>query len=47
VEEHARHWSGPFAIIPRHLPRTDWEKLSPEKIRAEMRAAVAGNQEAR
>ena len=44
VEEHARHWSGPFAIMPRHLPRADWEKLSPETIREEMQAAIAGNQ---
>ena len=44
VEEHAKHWSGPFAIMPRRLPRTDWEKLRPETIRAEMRVAVASNQ---
>ncbi len=44
VEEHARHWTGPFSIMPRRLPRTDWEKLSPATIQAEMRAALALNQ---
>ena len=40
VEEHAKHWTGPFAVIPRRLPRADWEKLSPQTIQAEMRAAL-------
>jgi len=26
--------------MPRRLPRTDWEELSPAAIRAEMRAAL-------
>jgi len=41
VEKHARHWTGPFAIMPRRLHRTDWETLSPAEIRAEMRSALA------
>lgn len=46
VEQHAKHWSGPFSIMPRRLTRTDWEKLSPAAIRTEMRAALALNQAA-
>ena len=41
VEKHARHWTGPFAIMPRRLHRTDWETLSPAVIRAEMSTALA------
>lgn len=40
VEEHARHWTGPFKVIPRRLPRADWNKLSVKEIRAEMQAAL-------
>lgn len=40
VEEHAKHWTGPFSIMPRRLPRADWEELDPETIRTEMRAAL-------
>ena len=40
VEEHAKHWSGPFEVIPRRLSRTDWDTLSVEGIRAEMRSAL-------
>ncbi|HAT46917.1 MAG TPA: hypothetical protein DDW33_01145 [Ktedonobacter sp.] len=29
LEKHAKHWSGPFKLIPRLLPRTDFETLSP------------------
>jgi len=45
LEEHARHWSGPFAVIPRRLPRTDWDILSIEEIRAEMRSALQQQQQ--
>jgi len=34
LEEHAKHWSGPFSIIPKHLPRTDFETLTPAQARA-------------
>jgi protein associated with RNAse G/E len=40
VEAYAKQWSGPFEVIPRYLPRTDWEQLSIDEIRAEMRAAL-------
>jgi len=39
LEEHAKHWTGPFTVIPHYLPRDDWEKLSPEEIRAAFRLA--------
>ncbi len=42
LEEHAKHWSGPFTIMPRHLPRADWGTLSTEEIRAAMRFALNG-----
>lgn len=29
LEEHAKNWSGPFALIPRQLPRIDFETLEP------------------
>lgn len=29
LEAHARKWTGPFTIMPKHLPRTDFEVLSP------------------
>jgi protein associated with RNAse G/E len=29
LAEHARNWTGPFIHIPRHLPRTDFELLTP------------------
>ncbi|HWS85250.1 MAG TPA: hypothetical protein VN207_13430, partial [Ktedonobacteraceae bacterium] len=38
LEEHARNWTGPFSVIPRQLPRTDFEKLSIEEARAIMRS---------
>ena len=34
IEEHAKHWSGPFAVIPKQLPRTDFETLTPAQVRA-------------
>jgi protein associated with RNAse G/E len=40
VEAYAKQWSGPFEVIPRRLPRTDWEQLSIDEIRTEMRAAL-------
>jgi protein associated with RNAse G/E len=38
LEEHAKHWTGPFAIMPQHLPRTDFETLNAEEARAIMRS---------
>jgi protein associated with RNAse G/E len=34
LEEHAKHWSGPFSVIPKHLPRTDFETLTPAQVHA-------------
>lgn len=31
LEQHARSWTGPFSVIPRQLPRTDFEKLTVEE----------------
>jgi hypothetical protein len=31
LEEHAKGWTGPFATIPKQLPRTDFEKLTIEE----------------
>lgn len=33
LEDHAKHWSGPFAVMPRQLTRTDWTTLSGAEIR--------------
>jgi len=33
MEKHAKKWTGPFAVMPRQLPRTDWEGLSAIEIR--------------
>ncbi|MGH2480665.1 MAG: hypothetical protein ACRDHW_13505, partial [Ktedonobacteraceae bacterium] len=33
MEEHARNWSGPFTVMPKQLPRADWEDLSESEIR--------------
>jgi protein associated with RNAse G/E len=38
LEKHARSWTGPFSVIPRQLPRTDFEKLSAEEAGAIMRS---------
>jgi protein associated with RNAse G/E len=32
LEDHATHWSGPFRVIPRQLPRTDFETLTPAQV---------------
>jgi len=36
----AEEWSGPFAFMPHHLPRADWELLRIDEIQAEMCAAL-------
>ena len=40
IEQHAKNWTGPFAIMPKHLPRTDFESLSGEEARAAMREVL-------
>lgn len=40
LDEHAQHWTGPFALVPKQLPRTDFERLSPEEARASMQAVL-------
>ncbi len=40
LEGHAKNWTGPFAVMPRHLPRTDWDSLTTEEIRSAMRSAL-------
>jgi protein associated with RNAse G/E len=39
LEEQARLWSGPFAAIPRQLPRTDFETLTPDEAGKVLRQA--------
>ncbi len=39
LEEHAKHWTGPFAIMPKQLPRTDFELLTPDVASAILRSA--------
>lgn len=34
LEHHAKQWSGPFTVIPKQLPRTDFEKLTSAQARA-------------
>jgi protein associated with RNAse G/E len=45
VEAHAKQWSGPFEVIPRRLPRTDWHTLNLEEIRAGMRSTLQEQQQ--
>lgn len=40
LEEQARHWTGPFAVIPRHLPRTDFVSLSSEEAATILRTQI-------
>lgn len=37
LEEHAKRWTGPFAIVPHTLPRTDFETLHPEEAASLLR----------
>jgi predicted RNA-binding protein associated with RNAse of E/G family len=41
LEEQAKQWSGPFSLFPRALPRTDFERLSPDEAATALRAALA------
>ena len=45
VEEHAKYWTGPFAVMPQRLPRTDWETLTTQEIHTAMRLALNGQAE--
>lgn len=38
VEQHAKCWTGPFAVMPQQLPRTNFESLSKDEIRSVMQA---------
>lgn len=40
LEEQANKWTGPFAPIPRQLPRADLEQLAPEEARAVLLAVL-------
>jgi protein associated with RNAse G/E len=40
LEEHARNWTGPFSVIPRQLPRTDFEHLNTEEAGEIMRSLL-------
>ncbi len=31
LEHHAKHWTGPFTVMPQRLPRTDFESMSAEE----------------
>ncbi len=37
LEAWSKLWSGPFALIPGHLPRSDFEMLGAAKISESMR----------
>ena len=37
LEEHAKYWTGPFAMMPRQLSRTDFASLEPEEAQSIMR----------
>jgi len=41
LEEQAKRWSGPFSLFPRSLPRTDFERLSPDEAAIALRTALA------
>jgi protein associated with RNAse G/E len=43
LEQHAKHWSGPFCAIPRQLPRTDFETLTPDEAATSLRAVSRFN----
>lgn len=49
LADHARNWTGPFAIIPEHLLRADWHQLTAgdpswqDEIRAQWPMLVDGS----
>ncbi len=42
LEDQAKHWTGPFKLIPRRLPRTDFEELGSDEAGAALRAISRG-----
>ena len=38
LETQAQNWTGPFALIPRRLPRTDFERLTPQEASSSLRS---------
>lgn len=40
LEDHAKSWTGPFQLIPRKLPRTDFEKLEPTEASSILRSLI-------
>ncbi len=40
LEEHAKQWTGPFAVMPRQLPTLTWDHLSTPDIRALMQQSL-------
>jgi hypothetical protein len=42
LEGQAKSWTGPFELIPRLLPRTDFEKLNPDEASASLRSVLNG-----
>jgi protein associated with RNAse G/E len=40
LAEHARHWTGPFELLPRSLPRIDFELLTPDEAAAALRGSL-------
>ena len=40
LEQQAKNWAGPFTIIPRCLPHTNFESLSPEEAGAALHSAI-------
>ena len=42
LEEDAKSWTGPFTVIPQHLPRSDWDTLTIEEIHIAMHVALNG-----
>ncbi len=39
LEENAKQWSGPFAVMPRHLPCMNWGELSTTEIQEVINSA--------
>ena len=42
LEGQAKSWTGPFELIPRLLPRTDFENLNPDEASASLRSVLNG-----
>lgn len=44
LEEHAKHWTGPFSSMPQHLTRTDFEFLSGEEAQKALLSSISDRQ---